>query len=248
MAPPDVHANMAGRATPPTDRLSLEEAPHDRSHQGDRPGCDRGTSTITGVSDAQFELLRWFLVEVDDDTGFDAAAEVIARAMASIKRGARRWHSGGTSNRASQLARGPRPRCSASSGFGLPTCPRFCATSRRRGDRTGHSRRRSGYNNSFFLGTSRKHLGGYFRPVEGAPRRGEAGSTCRWEEARFMWSASGTMTLPGAQGSPGVPERFRQRPRASAYGEGLGHTMHEPQSRNIELARIGADLAPLSEL
>lgn len=87
VAPPDVHANMAGRATPPTDRLSLEEAPHDRSHQGVRPGCDRGTSTITGVSDAQFELLRWFLVEVDDDTGFDSAAEVIARAMASIKRG-----------------------------------------------------------------------------------------------------------------------------------------------------------------
>ncbi len=45
-----------------------------------RPGRDRGTSLITGVSDAQFELLRWFFVEVDDDTGFDAAADVIARA------------------------------------------------------------------------------------------------------------------------------------------------------------------------
>ena len=27
-----------------------------------------------------------------------------------------------------------------------------------------------------------------------------------------------------------------------------GHPMHEPQSRNIELARIGADLAAVSEL
>ena len=52
-----------------------------------RPGRDRGTSLITGVSDAQFELLRWFFVEVDDDTGFDAAAEVIARAMAAIAPG-----------------------------------------------------------------------------------------------------------------------------------------------------------------
>ena len=35
-----------------------------------RPGRDRGTSVITGVSDAQFKLLRWYFVEVDDDTGF----------------------------------------------------------------------------------------------------------------------------------------------------------------------------------
>jgi len=52
-----------------------------------RPGRDRGTSLITGVSDAQFELLRWYFVEVDDDTGYDAAAEVIARAMAGIAPG-----------------------------------------------------------------------------------------------------------------------------------------------------------------
>ena len=45
-----------------------------------RPGRDRGTSLVTGVSEAQFELLRWYFVEVNDDTGFDAAAEVIARA------------------------------------------------------------------------------------------------------------------------------------------------------------------------
>ena len=39
-----------------------------------RPSCGpAGTaarSLITGVSDAQFELLRWYFVEVDDDTGY----------------------------------------------------------------------------------------------------------------------------------------------------------------------------------
>ena len=52
-----------------------------------RPGRDRGTSVITGVSDAQFELLRWYFVEVDDDTGYDAAADVIARAVAKVAPG-----------------------------------------------------------------------------------------------------------------------------------------------------------------
>jgi S-DNA-T family DNA segregation ATPase FtsK/SpoIIIE len=52
-----------------------------------RPGRDRGTSLITGVSDAQFELLKWHFVEVNDDTGFDAAAEVIERAVAKAKPG-----------------------------------------------------------------------------------------------------------------------------------------------------------------
>jgi S-DNA-T family DNA segregation ATPase FtsK/SpoIIIE len=52
-----------------------------------RPGRDRGTSLITGVSDAQFELLRWYFIEVNDDTGYDAAADVIARAVAKAKPG-----------------------------------------------------------------------------------------------------------------------------------------------------------------
>ncbi len=52
-----------------------------------RPGRDRGTSLITGVSEAQFELLRWYFVEVDDDTGYDAAADVIARAVANVAPG-----------------------------------------------------------------------------------------------------------------------------------------------------------------
>lgn len=54
-----------------------------------RPGRDRGTSLITGVSESQFELMRWYFVEVDDDTGFDAAAEVIARSVANLRPGTR---------------------------------------------------------------------------------------------------------------------------------------------------------------
>ena len=52
-----------------------------------RPGRDRGTSLVTGISDAQFELLKWYYVEVDDDTGYDAAADVIARTMRSVAPG-----------------------------------------------------------------------------------------------------------------------------------------------------------------
>jgi S-DNA-T family DNA segregation ATPase FtsK/SpoIIIE len=52
-----------------------------------RPGRDRGTSLVTGISDAQFELLRWYFIEVDDDAGYDAAAEVIARAVANLAPG-----------------------------------------------------------------------------------------------------------------------------------------------------------------
>jgi DNA segregation ATPase FtsK/SpoIIIE, S-DNA-T family len=52
-----------------------------------RPGRDRGTSLVTGISDAQFELLKWYFVEVDDDTGYDAAADVIARCMKTVAPG-----------------------------------------------------------------------------------------------------------------------------------------------------------------
>lgn len=54
-----------------------------------RPGRDRGTSLITGVSDNMFELLRWYFVAVDDDTGWDAATDVIARALAQAAPGTR---------------------------------------------------------------------------------------------------------------------------------------------------------------
>jgi len=52
-----------------------------------RPGRDRGTSLITGVSDSQFELVKWYFVEVNDDTGYDAAAEVIARSVGNVAPG-----------------------------------------------------------------------------------------------------------------------------------------------------------------
>jgi S-DNA-T family DNA segregation ATPase FtsK/SpoIIIE len=52
-----------------------------------RPGRDRGTSLVTGISDAQFELLRWYFIEVNDDTGYDAATDVIARSLAGLAPG-----------------------------------------------------------------------------------------------------------------------------------------------------------------
>ena len=48
-----------------------------------------GRSVVTGISENQYELMKWYFVEVDDDTGFDAAAEVIARAVANMKPGTR---------------------------------------------------------------------------------------------------------------------------------------------------------------
>lgn len=52
-----------------------------------RPGRDRGTALVTGISDAQFELLKWYLIDIDDDTGWDAATDVIARCMQDVKPG-----------------------------------------------------------------------------------------------------------------------------------------------------------------
>jgi S-DNA-T family DNA segregation ATPase FtsK/SpoIIIE len=52
-----------------------------------RPGRDVGTSLVIGVSDAAYELLKWYFVEVNDDTGWDAATEVIARAVANMASG-----------------------------------------------------------------------------------------------------------------------------------------------------------------
>jgi DNA segregation ATPase FtsK/SpoIIIE, S-DNA-T family len=46
-----------------------------------RPGKDVGTSIVTGATPERFEIVKWFYIEADDDTGYDAAADVIARAM-----------------------------------------------------------------------------------------------------------------------------------------------------------------------
>ena len=103
-----------------------------------RPGRDRGTSLITGVSEAQFELLRWYFVEVDDDTGFDAAADVIARAVAAAAPGT-------PSTRRAARAPIEAPRPARRPGRGARRrarqaprrCRACCAPSRPRGHRTG---------------------------------------------------------------------------------------------------------------
>jgi S-DNA-T family DNA segregation ATPase FtsK/SpoIIIE len=52
-----------------------------------RPTRDRGTSLVIGVNDSSFELLKWHFVAVDDDAGWDAATDVIARAVADLAPG-----------------------------------------------------------------------------------------------------------------------------------------------------------------
>jgi DNA segregation ATPase FtsK/SpoIIIE, S-DNA-T family len=49
-----------------------------------RMGKDVGTSILTGATPERFEIVKWFYIEADDDTGFDAAADIIARAMANL--------------------------------------------------------------------------------------------------------------------------------------------------------------------
>jgi DNA segregation ATPase FtsK/SpoIIIE, S-DNA-T family len=49
-----------------------------------RMGKDVGTSILTGATAERFEIVKWFYIEADDDTGFDAAADIIARAMANV--------------------------------------------------------------------------------------------------------------------------------------------------------------------
>jgi S-DNA-T family DNA segregation ATPase FtsK/SpoIIIE len=49
-----------------------------------RPGKDVGTSIVTGASPERFEIVKWFYIEADDDTGYDAATDVITRAMAYL--------------------------------------------------------------------------------------------------------------------------------------------------------------------
>ena len=51
-----------------------------------RPGKDVGTSIVTGATPERFEIVKWFYIEADDDTGYDAATDVIARAMSYVDR------------------------------------------------------------------------------------------------------------------------------------------------------------------
>jgi S-DNA-T family DNA segregation ATPase FtsK/SpoIIIE len=47
-------------------------------------GKDVGTSILTGATAERFEIVKWFHLEADNDTGYDAAADIIARAMANL--------------------------------------------------------------------------------------------------------------------------------------------------------------------
>lgn len=54
-----------------------------------RRGRDRGRSLVTGLGDGQFELLKWYYIFNDPDTGHDDAAPVIARCMRTLAPGTR---------------------------------------------------------------------------------------------------------------------------------------------------------------
>jgi DNA segregation ATPase FtsK/SpoIIIE, S-DNA-T family len=49
-----------------------------------RMGKDVGTSILTGATAERFEIVKWFYLEADDDTGYDAATDLIARALANL--------------------------------------------------------------------------------------------------------------------------------------------------------------------
>ena len=47
-------------------------------------GKDVGTSILTGATAERFEIVKWFYIEADDDTGYDAADDIIARASTTL--------------------------------------------------------------------------------------------------------------------------------------------------------------------
>jgi DNA segregation ATPase FtsK/SpoIIIE, S-DNA-T family len=104
-----------------------------------RPGRDLGTTVTTGIGDGQFELVKWYYIEVDDDTGFDAATDVIARAMTKVARGIP-VEATAPAIVAEQrdLLETWTPWSALSASVSL-TFPRCCVSMRRAGSRTGHS-------------------------------------------------------------------------------------------------------------
>ncbi len=60
-----------------------------------RMGKDVGTSILTGATPERFEIVKWYYIEVDDDTGFDAAADIITRAMTNLHPAVTRTSNGG---------------------------------------------------------------------------------------------------------------------------------------------------------
>ena len=97
-----------------------------------RPGKDVGTSIVTGATPERFEIVKWFYIEADDDTGYDAATDVIARAMTYLDRSTPIAEIGDA-----EPAPSWRPgicwpiwsRCSGISGCPPPTSPPGCGTS-----------------------------------------------------------------------------------------------------------------------
>ena len=80
-----------------------------------RMGKDVGTSILTGATAERFEIVKWFYLEVDDDTGYDAAADIIARAMPTcIRRSPARADAGMNRAPVAGPARRHRRPCSAS--------------------------------------------------------------------------------------------------------------------------------------
>lgn len=51
-----------------------------------RADRDRGTSILTGATSERFEIVRWYYIDCDSDSGWDAAADVIARVGAADAR------------------------------------------------------------------------------------------------------------------------------------------------------------------
>lgn len=51
-----------------------------------RFNVDRGTMLVTGLTEELFEIIRTYFIEVDDDQGWDAATEIIERALAQLDR------------------------------------------------------------------------------------------------------------------------------------------------------------------
>ncbi|GAA5128904.1 cell division protein FtsK [Haloechinothrix salitolerans] len=52
-----------------------------------RFNIDRGTMVVTGATDELFEICRTYFIDVDDDAGWDQAADVITRAMHALAPG-----------------------------------------------------------------------------------------------------------------------------------------------------------------
>ena len=110
-----------------------------------RMGKDVGTSILTGATAERFEIVKWFYLEVDDDTGYDAAADIIARACSTFIRrspdrptpaqsnAGRRGICSTTSRPCSASTAGTRSRCRPR------TSRRGCGPWRRTGRRIGRS-------------------------------------------------------------------------------------------------------------